>query len=62
MGKLQRRLGVSLNWKHIEARQSDQRVFIADHSKISSRIPWQPQVGVDAGLDRMLNWVRSNAA
>lgn len=52
-------LGVKLRWQHIAARESDQRVFVADLRKVQSRLGWSPTVSKEAGLQHMIEWVRS---
>ncbi len=49
-------LGVDLAWERIDARRSDQKVFIADIAKIHDRTGWAPAVDCRTGLDRMLTW------
>jgi CDP-paratose 2-epimerase len=50
-------IGRPLNYTRLPARESDQRVFVADLAKISQSIGWSPQVGAREGVVRMLNWV-----
>jgi CDP-paratose 2-epimerase len=52
-------LGVKLRWEHIAPRESDQRVFVADLRKVQSRLGWTPKVSKEAGLQHMIEWVRS---
>jgi CDP-paratose 2-epimerase len=52
-------LGKSLNWRHIAPRESDQRVFVADTTRLSAAIGWVPRVDKEAGVRRMLEWVGS---
>ena len=50
-------LSTKLAWRHIPARESDQRVFIADLSKVSAATGWSPQVDKETGIKLMLDWV-----
>jgi CDP-paratose 2-epimerase len=50
-------LGVNLNYSSLPPRQSDQRVFVADTTKIHRLLGWQPGVSIDEGLNRMLDWM-----
>jgi CDP-paratose 2-epimerase len=50
-------LGVTLAWRHIPARESDQRVFVADLSRVKSATGWAPRVDKREGLGRMIEWV-----
>lgn len=52
-------LGIKLEYTQLPPRQSDQKVFVADISKISGRIGWKPQVTALEGVTDMVNWVRS---
>ena len=45
-----------LNYKNLPPRQSDQRVFIADISKASTKLHWQPMVSSREGVSKMLEW------
>ncbi len=51
------KLGIKMEYRQLEPRISDQKVFVADIGKISSRIGWQPKVTADEGISRMLEWV-----
>jgi CDP-paratose 2-epimerase len=57
--KLESKLNVNLTYKKIEVRSSDQRVFIADHSKISALTGWSPKICSDEGIQQMINWLES---
>ncbi|HLB33098.1 MAG TPA: hypothetical protein VJK54_02570, partial [Chthoniobacterales bacterium] len=39
-------------------RISDQKVFIADNTKIEQLIDWRPQVESASGVRRMCDWLR----
>jgi CDP-paratose 2-epimerase len=54
---LEQMLGIQLSFNCLPVRVSDQRVFVADTSKVSEMLPWQPQVTTKAGLESMLSWV-----
>lgn len=56
---LEKKLSVSLRFKHIEQRASDQKVFIADISKINQTSGWKPLVDKKSGLDKMVHWIES---
>jgi len=55
---LERRLEVELRYQRLPWRHSDQRYFVADISKARRLLNWQPQVGKEAGLEMMLEWVQ----
>lgn len=43
-------------------RPGDQRVYISDIRKAERELGWRPQVSLDAGLSRLLNWLREHAS
>ena len=43
------------NW-----RPGDQRIFIADTRKALQQLDWQPKVGVEEGVQKLVDWVVSN--
>jgi CDP-paratose 2-epimerase len=56
---LGKELGVEPRVTHIAPRESDQKVFVADLAKARRLLGWQPRVGWQEGLRRMIEWVRS---
>ncbi len=54
--RLQRRLELRFG----EWRPGDQRVFIANIAKAARDLGWQPQVGVEEGIESLLAWVLDN--
>ena len=53
---LENKLGVSMKYKQLPPRASDQKVFVADITKIHNAINWTPQVTADEGISKMLEW------
>ncbi len=49
----------SLNYTKLPPRESDQRVFIADNSKIERCLKWKPAVDKKTGIQSMLNWIEN---
>ena len=49
--------GVKLQYTSLAPRESDQRVFVADISKVSKIIGWKPEISAKNGLKRMFEWV-----
>lgn len=49
-------LGIRLEYKQLPPRISDQKVFVADIHKITSKIGWRPQVGAYEGIKKMVEW------
>ena len=52
-------LGIEMKYTQLPVRCSDQKVFVADTSKIQSKINWIPKVTAWDGLKKMVEWVKS---
>lgn len=52
-------LGIKMNFRKIASRESDQRVFVADISKIKKCIFWNPKYDSISGVLKMTEWVSS---
>ena len=52
-------IGKPLSFTCGPARESDQRVFIADIDRLSALTGWRPQVSAREGVTRMLAWAES---
>lgn len=57
---LQAELGGELRYSVLPARESDQKVFVADVAKAERIFGWRPQVGKDEGIRHMIDWVRAS--
>ena len=57
---LEAKLDIELKYKKIPARESDQKVFIADITKIKQFIGWEPKTDKFSGIAKMLQWVDSD--
>jgi CDP-paratose 2-epimerase len=55
-GLLEKRLGVRMVYERLPWRQSDQKYFVADHSRASDLLRWTPKVSNEAGIDSVLTW------
>jgi CDP-paratose 2-epimerase len=62
VGALNRKFGRELECSFGDWRPGDQPVFISSIAKAKSDFGWQPQVGVTEGVDRLIEWVKSNHA
>lgn len=60
-GILEELTGVRLEYKRLPARESDQRVFIADCGKIERYLGWKPEVDKLTGVKSMLTWIENSA-
>jgi CDP-paratose 2-epimerase len=52
--------GCKLSYEQLPVRSSDQRVFIADSSKLEAITGWKPKVSSVEGISDMLKWLSSN--
>ena len=55
---LEKQLDITLDYRIISPRISDQKVFVADITKICNAIGWKPKVTAKEGICRMLEWER----
>ena len=55
---LENELNVRLSYTRLPPRESDQKVFVADIGKAKRLLNWEPRVSKDAGIRKMINWVR----
>ena len=56
---LEKQLGVTLTYRQLPPRESDQRVFVADIAKAVERIGWRPRVDTGTGIAAMVRWADS---
>jgi CDP-paratose 2-epimerase len=52
-------LAIELKYTRLPWRHSDQKFFVADHSKAERLLGWKPCVSKEEGIRRMLAWVKS---
>jgi CDP-paratose 2-epimerase len=52
-------VGCTLRYENLAVRSSDQRVFVADSSKLSAITNWKPQVSSIDGVEKMIKWLMS---
>ncbi|MCX8024651.1 MAG: GDP-mannose 4,6-dehydratase [Thermanaerothrix sp.] len=57
---LERLVGYSIPVDFAEWRPGDQRVYISDIRKARQWLDWQPNVGVEEGVARLVTWVKNN--
>ena len=48
-----------LNYKFIEERSSDQKVFISNNKKISDTIGWYPEISYLEGIEKILTKIKA---
>ncbi len=54
---LEKELDIQLEYTNLPPRESDQRVFVSDITKVKEMIGWEPRVGKDVGIRKMIEWV-----
>lgn len=52
-------LDIKMEYKKLPARVSDQKVFVADITKINAIAGWKPMVTVQQGIEKMLQWAET---
>lgn len=57
---LERELDIRLDYRKISPRESDQKVFVADITKINRATGWAPRFDKITGVKKMLQWVESD--
>lgn len=55
---LEKKLDVEMSYTNLPWRQSDQKVFVADISKAIETFGWTPKISKEAGIDKMIAWVK----
>ena len=55
---LEELLGINLSYTQLPPRSSDQKVFVADITKINKAIGWSPKVSAHDGVSAMCDWVK----
>ncbi|MEM3585171.1 MAG: GDP-mannose 4,6-dehydratase [Candidatus Woesearchaeota archaeon] len=57
---LERELNIKIKIIKKAWRESDQKVFVANNSKIEKFTGWKPKVGKEEGIKKMIEWMRKN--
>ncbi len=57
---LERLLGRAIPVTYGDWRPGDQRVYVSDIRKAARMLQWQPKVGVEEGVQRLLAWVQAH--
>lgn len=56
---LESELAIKMTYTQLSARESDQRVFVSDISKITAAINWKPEISKELGIKKMIEWLLS---
>lgn len=62
LGHLESLTGKAIPFTYGDWRPGDQRVFIADCTKVYNELGWKPSVSPSEGVRRLWEWTRSNEA
>ena len=57
---LEKELDIKIEYKELPVRESDQRVFVSDLSKVKELIGWEPKVSKEDGIRKMIKWISSS--
>jgi CDP-paratose 2-epimerase len=55
------RFDITMKYKFSDWRPGDQKVFVSDISKAQRVLEWQPKIGKEDGVARLVEWVKENA-
>jgi len=56
---LENELDIKMEYKQLPVRESDQRVFVADLTKVKELIGWEPKVSKEEGIRNMIEWIKN---
>jgi CDP-paratose 2-epimerase len=59
--RLRTTLGKDINLRWDDWRPGDQPVFVCDVSKAKKELGWQPTIDVDAGVLKLIEWVKDHS-
>jgi CDP-paratose 2-epimerase len=57
LATLEQTANVKLRFTKLPVRESDQRVFVSDLTKVKKFLNWKPSISAQVGVARMLEWV-----
>lgn len=57
---LEKELDIKMTYKKLSPRESDQKIFVADISKVKKLLEWTPKVSKEDGIRKMIEWVQQN--
>ena len=57
---LEKLLGKEILVARGDWRPGDQKVFYADIRKAERELGWKPKIGVEQGVERLVEWVKEN--
>jgi CDP-paratose 2-epimerase len=57
---LEHKLSITMNYRKLEWRESDQKIFIANIDKAKLDFNWEPIISKFSGIDRMISWMNES--
>jgi len=57
---LKQELDIKMTYTKLPPRESDQKVFVADITKVKELLDWEPKVSKEDGIRKMIEWVSGN--
>jgi CDP-paratose 2-epimerase len=57
---LEKKLGRQIPVSRADWRPGDQKVFYADFRKAKADLGWEPKIGLESGIERLVSWVKDN--
>ncbi|MBI4974915.1 MAG: GDP-mannose 4,6-dehydratase, partial [Candidatus Omnitrophica bacterium] len=60
IGMIEGQTKIPMKYSFSDWRPSDQKVYISNISKISKSLNWEPETSPEAGIKRLVEWVRTN--
>jgi CDP-paratose 2-epimerase len=57
---LEKKLNKINKYEKFNWRTADQKIYISNISKIKKEYNWSPKIGISAGLDKVIRWIREN--
>lgn len=55
---LEKELDIKMIYTKLASRKSDQKVFVADISKVKKLIEWEPNISKEDGIKQMIKWIK----
>ena len=55
---IENELNIKMIYKKLPFRESDQKIFVADYSKINALTGWTPKINKIDGIKKMITWLR----
>ena len=57
---LENQLAIDIPLKWDDWRPGDQQVYVSDIRKLDTALGWKPEIGVEAGIAQLIDWVEQN--